>query len=138
MSFKKEENSGSAPDFFEYDMDGLYELLGTSYVATFLIITQKRKRGVKKLKFVGGEVDYTEIGREKFDEYSLKIRKRVCRTWNNDQEKFRETENAYEAIMDIVSKTDIPHNSGEILSTIIIKMGLDKFCNFEEPKSQAN
>ena len=132
MSSKKEKNGESGLDFFEYDIEGLYELLGTSYMATLLIITQKRKRGIKKLEFVGGKVDYSEIGREKFDEYSMKIRKRVCKKWNNDPDGFSETELAFDAIKDIVSKTDIPYTAGEIVSTIILKMGLDKFCNLEE------
>lgn len=130
MSSEKSEKDKPALDLFGYGIEELYELLGSTYIATSLVITLKRERGIKKLKFKNSEEeDYTEIGKEMFDKYISQIRGTICKEWNKDKTRFREDKSAYDAIMKLIPDTDIPHSAGEIVGTIIIKMGFDKFCN---------
>lgn len=132
MSSKKDENIGYSSEYLEYDTEALYELLGSTFVATSLIITHKRYRGVKKMKFKHGEVDYKEIGKEKFNEYISFFKKDVCRKWNENPESFGEGKNSMDFLLETILKTDIPDFAAEIVSIIIIKMGFEEFCNFED------
>ena len=115
-------------DYLEYDLEDLFEIMGSLSETLYLLFTHIRdyKKGVE---VDSSREDYIAHGRRLFDGHASKIKSDICRIYSEDNEKFTGDErSAYEAIMEVISRTDIPEHVGKITGAIIIKMGLDDFC----------
>ncbi|MDY6864867.1 MAG: hypothetical protein SVY15_02690 [Halobacteriota archaeon] len=130
MDCKRDNFSGDDGkiDFLEYDLEDLFEIMGSLSETLYLLFTHIRdyKKGVE---VDSSREDYISHGRKLFEGHSSEIKSDICRIYSGDNEKFTGDErSAYEAIMEVISRTDIPEHIGGITGAIIIKMGLDDFC----------
>ena len=131
MSYKREDLEGvkGEVDFLEYDLEELFEIMGSLSETLYLLFTHIRdyKKGVK---VDSNREDYITHGRRLFDGYCTEIKGDICKTYLEEHEKFSGDEiSTYNNIMDVISGSDIPEHAGKITGAIIVKIGVDDFCN---------
>jgi len=116
-------------EFLEYDLEELYELLGSLSETLYLLFTHVRdfKKGVK---VDSNREDYIAHGKRLFDGYCKEIKGDICKTYSSEHEKFAgDKKSAYRTVMDVISRSEIPEHAGKIAGAIIVKTGLHDFCN---------
>ncbi|MDY6965744.1 MAG: hypothetical protein SVM80_07225 [Halobacteriota archaeon] len=123
----KEEEDDSDPKFLEYDLEELYELLGSFSQTVFLILTHTRDHK-KHINVDSTRDDYVALGRRQYGKYCEEVKEEICKEWVEEKENFSDPQEAYCNIMRIISKTDIPEYAGGVVGAIIVKVGLYDFC----------